>query len=93
MITRLLLFWVPPVGEEILILEDMKDADWCNVKQLVFEYSFDADRSIARFYSIVQRLKSRFPDIQFNKSVPESSKEWSSSWYPASVTVYCRMAD
>jgi hypothetical protein len=54
---------------EIDILELLKPEDYrnSNIQKLVFEYSFDFDKSIPRFLKIVDTLKEYFRVVEFSK--------------------------
>lgn len=75
-------------GSEIDILEALTPDDYrqSGVKKLVFEYSFDVDRSIPRFLSIVQRLRRFFRVVHYTK-VKEHEEEY--NYFPAMTIVYC----
>ena len=68
-------------GSEIEIL---KCIDNWNLKKLVFEYSFNVDRSIHNFLSIVSSLKREF-DVSFKK-MPNKDNYY---YFPSGVLVYC----
>ena len=74
-------------GIEIDILENFNDWDKYKIKKLVFEYSFDFDRSIKRFYNIIESLKPYFSIINFSKKVDKNKLEY--NYFPAAVNVYC----
>jgi FkbM family methyltransferase len=73
-------------GAEIDLLERVRD--YRGVKKFVFEYSFDKDPSIARFKSILARLRTHFDYVDHNKHVPDAV-----NWihYPPNIFVYCKV--
>ena len=75
-------------GSEIDILESITLIDWnrWNTSQLVFEYSFDIDKSIPRFLSIISELKKYFKVVYYNK-VKEDELIY--DYFPAMTIVYC----
>jgi FkbM family methyltransferase len=75
-------------GAEIDILENMKLSDWkkTNVEKLVFEYSFDIDRSIPRFLKIIKELEKYFSLCHYTK-VKKNELEY--NYFPAMTMVYC----
>lgn len=72
-------------GVEMPILEKYWNT---KVKKLVFEWSFDIDRSIERFESVVEKLKQVYQNVVYS-SYKKGFKEWQSSWFPACRTVFC----
>lgn len=93
-VRRVLRKWRPTAikmdieGSEIDILEYLTLEDYrrSGVKKMVFEYSFDIDRSIPRFLAIVDRLKQYFRTVHYKRVHPEE-KEY--NHYPAMTIVYC----
>lgn len=75
-------------GAEIEILEAIKANDYqkAGIKKLVFEYSFDVDRSIPRFLAIVKGLQGYFKTVFYTKVNP-AEKEY--NHYPPACLVYC----
>jgi FkbM family methyltransferase len=75
-------------GAEIPILELLTPTDYANfgIKKLVFEYSFDVDKSIPRFMNIINTLKQYFNQVIFTKVKPDEAEY---SYYPAMTIVYC----
>ena len=72
-------------GAEIEILESMKE--WPNhVSHIVFEYSFDVDKSIPRFKKIIDSLSQQF-EVFYNK-FDETKEKW--EFYPFAIIVYCK---
>jgi len=75
-------------GAEIAILEFLTPKHYHdhNIKKLVFEYSFDVDKSIPRFLSIINRLKEYFSIVHYDK-VKENELEY--NYFPACTNVFC----
>jgi FkbM family methyltransferase len=75
-------------GAEIEILEGLTREDYVNMdlKKLVFEYSFDVDKSIPRFLSIIKRLREYFRVVHYDK-VKENELEY--KYFPACTIVFC----
>jgi FkbM family methyltransferase len=73
-------------GAEIEILELLNKEDYKNINKLVFEYTFDVDRSIPRFMNIINKLKSIFEIVHFTGVKPDE-KEY--NYYPPCTIVYC----
>jgi len=72
-------------GAEIDLLEQYADK-FKGIRKLVFEYTFDADPSIARFKAIIAKLKKRFGIVHYTK-FDESKEKY--SFYPPCKNVYC----
>ena len=75
-------------GSEILILEFLTATHYkqYNIQKLVFEYSFDVDRSIPRFLRIIHNLKKYFSRVHYDK-VKENELEY--NYFPACTNVFC----
>ena len=75
-------------GAEIDILEyiTLSDLRKWKLKKIVFEYSFDIDPSVERFFKIINKLKKYFTTVYFTK-VKETDIEY--KFYPAMTIVYC----
>ena len=73
-------------GAEIELLEEWGSRLGNYVNKLVFEYSFDADRSIARFLNIIKELRKSFRIVHHRKIDP-TMKEY--TFYPPATTVFC----
>jgi hypothetical protein len=70
-------------GAEIEILEKWRPE---GIQKLVFEYSFDVDKSIPRFLAIIRRLRECFEVVHYTK-VKEDQMEY--NYFPAATLVYC----
>jgi len=72
-------------GAEIELLESVKE--WPSyVTHIVFEYSFDFDKSIKRFKDIIDSLSKQFE--VFHNKFDETKETW--DFYPAAIIVYCK---
>lgn len=72
-------------GAEIEILESMKE--WPDfVTHIVFEYSFDVDKSIPRFKAIIDSLSKQYK--VFHSKFDETKEKW--EFYPFAIIVYCK---
>jgi FkbM family methyltransferase len=75
-------------GAEMLILENTKKV-FC---KLVYEWSFDIDDNLSRFWSIIEKQKKQYSDL---KDVGNTAKfktrdynTWQKSWFPACTNVF-----
>lgn len=75
-------------GAEMLILENTSKV----FKKLVYEWSFDIDGSLPRFWNIVEKQKSQYRNF---KDVGNTGKfqtrdydVWQKSWFPACTNVF-----
>ncbi len=73
-------------GAEMPILEALEKRPG---DRLVFEWSFDIDRSVPRFRNAIARLRTWYERVTYAK-FDESVAEWHSSWFPPCRTVWCR---
>ena len=75
-------------GAEITILEFLTLHHYrtLGLRKLVFEYSFDVDKSIPRFMAIIGRLRQYFPMVHYDK-VKEHELVY--DYFPACTLVYC----
>jgi len=75
-------------GAEIEILEFLSVDHYrtLGLRKLVFEYSFDVDKSIPRFMAIIRRLRKYFPVVHYDK-VKEHELVY--DYFPACTLVYC----
>lgn len=75
-------------GSEIDILESIKFEDWekWKTEKLVFEYSFDIDKSIPRFLNIINNLRKYFSLVYYSKV---KDNELIYDYFPAMTIVYC----
>jgi FkbM family methyltransferase len=72
-------------GAEMPILEAMtKFPD-----RLVFEWSFDIDRSIPRFTNVIAKLRKAYGNVVYGK-FDETQKAWKGEWFPPCRTVWCQ---
>jgi FkbM family methyltransferase len=75
-------------GAEMLILENTKKI----FKKLVYEWSFDIDDNLQRFWSIIEKQQKQYSDF---KDVGNTGKfksrdydTWQKSWFPACTNVF-----
>lgn len=75
-------------GAEMLILENTKKV----FKKLVYEWSFDIDASLPRFWNIIEKQQKQYNDL---KDVGNTAKfksrdydTWQKSWFPACTNVF-----
>lgn len=75
-------------GAEMPILETTKR----RFKKLVFEWSFDIDPSLPRFWSIIEHLQKHYdvaPIGNTGKFKTRDYNVWQKSWFPACTNVFC----
>lgn len=75
-------------GAEMLILENTKKV----FDKLVYEWSFDIDASLLRFWNIIEKQQKQYKDL---KDVGNTGKfksrdydTWQKSWFPACTNVF-----
>jgi FkbM family methyltransferase len=75
-------------GAEMPILENTKKI----FKKLVYEWSFDIDNNLRRFWSIIEKQKKQYSDL---KDIGNTAKfktrdydTWQKSWFPACTNVF-----
>lgn len=75
-------------GAEMLILENTEKV----FDKLVYEWSFDIDKSLRRFWAVVEYQQSKYEEV---KKVSNNSKfhtrdydQWQDNWFPACENVY-----
>ena len=75
-------------GAEMLILESTEKV----FKKLVYEWSFDIDPSLSRFWSIIEKQQNTYV-INYDKHATchDDKREsfWQKSWFPACTNVFC----
>lgn len=75
-------------GAEMPILETTNRT----FSKMVFEWSFDIDPSLPRFWNIVERLEekyiTKFP-IKRTRYLLRDYDVWQKNWFPACENVYC----
>jgi FkbM family methyltransferase len=75
-------------GAEMPILESTKR----KFKKLVFEWSFDIDGSLPRFWNIIDKLKKDYQVAEIGNTAKYVSRDydlWQKSWFPACTNVFC----
>lgn len=75
-------------GAEMLILENTNHV----FNKLVFEWSFDIDPSLPRFWNIVEKLQQDYKLANIGNTGKFESRDydvWQKSWFPACTNVFC----
>jgi FkbM family methyltransferase len=75
-------------GAEMLILENYSHI----FNKLVFEWSFDIDSSLPRFWNIIEKLQNDYNLSNIGntgKFISRDYDTWQKSWFPACTNVYC----
>ncbi len=75
-------------GAEMPILENTKRT----FKKLVFEWSFDVDPSLPRFWQIIEKLQKNYDIAKIGNAAKFETRDynlWQKSWFPACVNVFC----
>jgi FkbM family methyltransferase len=74
-------------GAEMELIERSEHLDrW---GRLVTEWSFDIDRSIARFRAAIAKLEAVYTEVKYGK-FDETFDEWQPSWFPPTRMLYCQ---
>lgn len=71
-------------GAEIALLEAWPEG--FRVKKLVFEYSFDVDKSTARLRSILSKLRPAFQTVRYSSQI-DRIESW--DFFPPCTMVHC----
>ena len=72
-------------GAEMSILEGMK----VYPRKLVFEWSFDIDKSLSRYRKVIDRLQEVYDHVYFSNTYNHPSDVWLDSWFPPCEMVWC----
>ena len=75
-------------GAEMPILETTNR----KFKKMVFEWSFDIDASLPRFWNIIERLQINYELASIGNTAKFVSRDydtWQKSWFPACTNVFC----
>jgi FkbM family methyltransferase len=75
-------------GAEMPILETTKR----KFKKIVFEWSFDIDPSLMRFWSIIEKLQKSYKVADIGNTAKFKTRDydtWQKSWFPACTNVFC----
>ena len=75
-------------GGEMSILENTNKV----FKKLVFEWSFDIDPSLIRFWDIIDKLKDNYNIASIGNTAKYETRDyqmWQKSWFPACTNVFC----
>jgi FkbM family methyltransferase len=79
-------------GAEMPILENTQR----KFKKLVFEWSFDIDPSLPRFWNIIEKLNKNYKLGAIGNTAKFQSRDydvWQKSWFPACTNVFCYEKD
>lgn len=74
-------------GAEMLILENTKKV----FKKLVYEWSFDIDGSLPRFWNIIEKQNRVYNLAEIGNTAKFKSRDydvWQKSWFPACTNVF-----
>lgn len=75
-------------GAEMAILENTNKL----FKKLVFEWSFDIDSSLPRFWDIIEKLEKNYNIGSLGNTARIKTRDynsWQKSWFPACTNVFC----
>jgi FkbM family methyltransferase len=75
-------------GAEMPILENTQKV----FKKLVYEWSFDIDPSLPRFWSIIEQQSKKYKLADIGNTGSFKSRDydvWQKSWFPACTNVFC----
>jgi len=75
-------------GAEMPILETTNR----KFKKMVFEWSFDIDDSLFRFWNIIEKLETNYKIASIGNTAKFISRDydtWQKSWFPACTNVFC----
>lgn len=75
-------------GAEMPILENTKKV----FKKLVYEWSFDIDPSLPRFWNIIEQQSKLYKLADIGNTGSFKSRDydvWQKSWFPACTNVFC----
>lgn len=75
-------------GGEMLILENTNKV----FKKMVFEWSFDIDPDLVRFWGIIDKLKLKYNIASIGNTAKYETRDyatWQKSWFPACTNVFC----
>jgi FkbM family methyltransferase len=75
-------------GAEMPIIESTNKV----FSKFIFEWSFDIDASLIRFWNVIDLLKEKY-DVKFSESSTKYNTRdyvtWQKSWFPACTNVFC----
>jgi FkbM family methyltransferase len=75
-------------GAEMPIIENTNKV----FQKFIFEWSFDIDDSLIRFWNVIDLLKEKY-DVKFSESSTKYKTRdyitWQKSWFPACTNVFC----
>jgi FkbM family methyltransferase len=79
-------------GAEMPILEKTNR----RFKKMVFEWSFDIDGSLPRFWNVMDKLNRNYKIADIGNTARYKTKDydvWQKSWFPACTNVFCYEKD
>lgn len=79
-------------GAEMPILEKTNR----RFKKMVFEWSFDIDGSLPRFWNVMDKLNRNYKIADIGNTARYKTKDydvWQKSWFPACTNVFCYAKD
>lgn len=79
-------------GAEMPILEGTQR----KFTKMVFEWSFDIDPSLQRFWNIMEKLENNYKIASIGNTAKYQSRDydtWQKSWFPACTNVFCYEKD
>lgn len=79
-------------GAEMPILESTTR----KFKKLVFEWSFDIDPSLPRFWNVMDKLSQQYKIASIGNTARIKTRDydtWQKSWFPACTNVFCHAKD
>jgi len=79
-------------GAEMPILESTTR----KFKKLVFEWSFDIDPSLPRFWNVMDKLSEQYKIASIGNTARIKTRDydtWQKSWFPACTNVFCHAKD
>jgi hypothetical protein len=79
-------------GAEMPILEKTNR----RFKKMVFEWSFDIDGSLPRFWNVMDKLNRNYKVADIGNTARYKTKDydvWQKSWFPACTNVFCYEKD
>jgi FkbM family methyltransferase len=79
-------------GAEMPILEKTNR----RFKKMVFEWSFDIDGSLPRFWNVMDKLNKNYKVADIGNTARYKTKDydvWQKSWFPACTNVFCYEKD
>lgn len=72
-------------GAEIPIIDELDNN--LGIKKMVFEYSFDMDKSIKKYIEVTDKLSKYFKIVKSSRKIPLDLKEY--PFYPPNTYIFC----